>query len=61
MSIAVLEAGIKKIKESERGEADANSGSDSDDEDDDDRRELEIEVSYYMISILAVNNRFSNF
>ena len=42
LSMAVLEAGVKKIKESERGEADANSGSDSDD--DDDRRELEIEV-----------------
>ena len=47
LSMAVLEAGVKKIKESERGEADPNSGSDSDDDDDDERRELEIEVGQY--------------
>ena len=63
LSMAVLEAGVKKIKESERGEADANSGSDSDDEDDDDRRELEIEVGHCLIKIAYVNNckRYSSY
>jgi hypothetical protein len=44
--MAIVEAGMKKVKESEREEADeANSGSDSDDEDDEDEQKLEREVS----------------
>ncbi len=61
LSMAVLEAGVKKIKESERGEADANSGSDSDDDDDDDeRRELEIEVGHCLITLFIAFRKQMN-
>ena len=50
LSMAIVEAGMKKVKESERGEADdQNSGSDSDDEDDEDEPKLEGEVSFESI------------
>ena len=46
LSMAILEAGLKKVKESERGEAEeANSASDSDDDDDEERAVVQKEVS----------------